>query len=424
MFDHAPADHACSSRCGCVHASCVMRHANVAHALSLPVTRHQQSAEQSLPITIRLAWLNLCAWPSRLASRRGPFRKAMELVAQPPADEPRLPSWLARCACPGSWSEPSLRTRDICFRSQGVTLRGYLIVPVHNFPASRRPPVVILSHGFSATQHMGLIDTARALCTRTGCAALTFDHGGFGESDGKRHHFCLWTQAVGYLDAVTYLRQAEAENVDLDRICLWGESLSSRLALVAASVEPLVKAVILVTFPCGRRIEDWSTEPGMVVRRESDAIAMAALAEEAHLTEAYAAPALAGAPAGAEVERARAQRDRLASDNSTTSDISTGSAELELNMRLMDTESVFNQMKEQLTSMRTRAARADDHSHGATGGASIPPVASTFTIRVRAVLCLAPNRMRGAAVRTRCATDPCRRRLCARRLCARAGDSG
>ena len=144
--------------------------------------------------------------------------------------------------------------REIRFRSQGVTIRGYLLLPAGSTTGGRGPPVLILSHGFSATQHMGLLDTARAISGRTGCAALTFDHAGFGESDGERHYFCHWTQATGYLDAVTYLRQVEAENVDVERICLWGESLSSRLALVASSVEPLIKGLILVTPPCGRRI--------------------------------------------------------------------------------------------------------------------------------------------------------------------------
>ena len=256
-----------------------------------------------------------------------------------------------------------MRNREIAFRSQGVILRGYLITPV-SLPGSQKPPVVILSHGFSATQHMGLLDTARAVCRHTGCAALTFDHGGFGESDGERHYFCMWTQATGYLDAVTYVQQAEAEHVDVARICLWGESLSSRLALVAAAVEPMVKAVILVTPPCGRRVEDWTAEPGTVLRRESDG-------DISGLLEATLAT---GDHAG------RKSRDRVASDTSAASDISSASDVA----RLMDTESVFNQMKEQLSRMRTRTARLDDLTQGHGGGAVIPPVASTFRIRVRA----------------------------------------
>ena len=160
----------------------------------------------------------------------------MEMVnAALPAPEA---GWLSRCTCPGWIQQPQINIRDIAFRSQGNTLRGYLMLPAARAADGRKPPAVVMSHGFSATQHMGLLDTARTFCQRTGCAAITFDHGGFGESDGDRHHFCLWVQACGYLDAVTYLRQAESEAIDIDRICFWGESLSSRLALVAAACDP------------------------------------------------------------------------------------------------------------------------------------------------------------------------------------------
>ena len=93
---------------------------------------------------------------------------------EPPPKAAAASSWLSRCTCPGMWPERLVRTRDICFRSQGSTLRGYLILPVMQL--GRRPPVLILSHGFSATQHMGLLDTARALCRRTGCMAPKSGH--------------------------------------------------------------------------------------------------------------------------------------------------------------------------------------------------------------------------------------------------------
>ena len=116
----------------------------------------------------------------------------MELLAGAGAWPLPESSFLSRCTCPGWLRQPQVNIRDVAFRSQGVTLRGYLMLPVEPAADGRRPPVVVMSHGFSATQHMGLMDTARTFCQRTGCAALTFDHGGFGESDGAPHHFCMW----------------------------------------------------------------------------------------------------------------------------------------------------------------------------------------------------------------------------------------
>jgi hypothetical protein len=133
-----------------------------------------------------------------------------------------------------------VRRRRVQFLSQHAILRGFLFLPPRIPASMSRPPVVILSHGFSCTQNMGLLDTAEALCTRTGCAALTFDHKGFGESGGPRHQFCRWSQAVAYLDAITFLAQVEAFHVDADRVVLWGESSSSRLVIPAGAMDTRV----------------------------------------------------------------------------------------------------------------------------------------------------------------------------------------
>ena len=136
---------------------------------------------------------------------------------------------------------PAVRRRRIEFRSQQAILCGYLFsAPQETTSSGTLPPVVVLTHGFSATQSMGLTRTAECICTRTGCAALTFDHKGFGESGGPRHHFCRWTQCVAYLDAVTYLVECEKHTVDVERVVLWGESASSRLVFVAGAIEPRV----------------------------------------------------------------------------------------------------------------------------------------------------------------------------------------
>ena len=112
----------------------------------------------------------------------------------------------------------------------------------------------------------------------------------------------------------------EAEHVDTRRIAIWGESLSARLSLVAAAVEPLVAAVILVTFPCGRRVEDWSLEAHAFARRDS--------------SETEAAPRYGPMPAVAESlleesleERAR-RHERVASDMSAASATSTACLEV------------------------------------------------------------------------------------------------
>lgn len=300
----------------------------------------------------------------------------MELLASPTVTRPPG-EWFWRCACPSSWRlEPQVQIREIAFRSQGVILRGYLMLPVQH-STSRKPPVLVLSHGFSATQHMGLMDTARRICQRTGCAALTFDHGGFGESDGARHHFCIWTQATGYLDAVTYLQQAESAVVDVERIAFWGESLSSRLALVAASCEPLVKAVILVTPPCGRKVEEWVAGGAPATETSAPPTPLSPMTPGAPATKGAGGSIIGGSMGTGADGSFTADGGR-----SVSSDLSSEDAVAQEAMRAEDAESTFDAMRAQITCMRTKAARVDDHSHGPSGAAMILPVEPTFTIRI------------------------------------------
>ena len=236
----------------------------------------------------------------------------------------------------------------ISFRSQGEELRGYLVKPTRFVPY--KLPVVIFAHGFSCTQHMGLLATARALCMRVGCAALTFDHAGFGQSDGRHRAICNWTMACGYLDAVTYLQQAHADNVDMDRVCVWGESMASRLAMVAASVlGDSILACICITPPCGRvAVGVDGQRPPVSNRPGGAAVAAAAAAAAASGDAVGAVPATNGAASSA----------------------------LEADRR------IWEQMRKQLLSMRAQTTIMSDTSQGESGGSLIPDVVSVEPVLV------------------------------------------
>ena len=214
--------------------------------------------------------------------------------------------------------------REVRFRSQRARMSGFLILPTRH-PGSPPPPVVIFGHGLSCTQAMGLVNTAQEVVQRTGFAALTFDHFSFGRSGPleARAHFSHWLYAVGYLDAITYLVQHEAAHVDVDRICLWGESLSSRIVLVVGAIERArVKAVIAVTPPCGRQPSTDATAP-----------------EAATAAEARDAETRTARPA-------------------------------------------FERMAAHLAQMRTSTSDVDDASQGADGGAFVPDVTAAYTMRI------------------------------------------
>ena len=137
--------------------------------------------------------------------------------------------------------------RNVEFQSEGATLRGRLYTPKR---FSRSLPAVVMTHGFSATITMTIDHYAEALCS-AGLAVLLYDHRNFGISDGEpRRHVNPWLQAQGYRDALSYLERLD--EIDAARLAVWGDSASSAVAVVIASIDDRVKAVSLQTPALGR----------------------------------------------------------------------------------------------------------------------------------------------------------------------------
>ena len=137
--------------------------------------------------------------------------------------------------------------RDVEFESEGATLRGRLYTPKR---FSRSLPAVIMAHGFSATITMTIDHYAEAFCSQ-GFAVLLYDHRNFGISDGEpRRHRNSWVEARGYRDALSYLDGLD--EVDSSRLGIWGDSGSAAIAIVVASVDDRVKAVVTQVPALGR----------------------------------------------------------------------------------------------------------------------------------------------------------------------------
>ena len=135
--------------------------------------------------------------------------------------------------------------------SHGTTLRGRLYLPTR-IPA----PVVVMAHGFSATIPMVLDRYAEAF-QAAGVAALAFDLPGLGASDGEpRGEINPWVSARAYRSAVDWASRHEL--LDPERIALWGDSLSSRVALVVTSVDDRVRALVCQVPAMGRELLDAS----------------------------------------------------------------------------------------------------------------------------------------------------------------------
>ncbi|BCJ74868.1 alpha/beta hydrolase [Catellatospora sp. IY07-71] len=109
-------------------------------------------------------------------------------------------------------------------------------------PESPQPvPCVVMCSGFGSTMDR-LFPWAEAYA-EAGLAALVFDYGGFGRSEGDpRQVVDLGRQRADIRAAVACARAAEG--VDPDRIVLWGNSLGGAHAVVVAAGDARIAAVV------------------------------------------------------------------------------------------------------------------------------------------------------------------------------------
>ena len=130
--------------------------------------------------------------------------------------------------------------RIVEFQSEGATLRGRLYSCDDK---SKKLPVVVMAHGFTATISGMTADKYAEEYCRAGFAVLLFDHRNFGISDGEpRQEFNHWVQARGYRDAIDFI--SSVPEIDASKIAIWGNSGSAKEALIVGSIDPRIKAII------------------------------------------------------------------------------------------------------------------------------------------------------------------------------------
>ncbi len=127
---------------------------------------------------------------------------------------------------------------DSHFTSRGVRCAGWLYRP----KGIERPPIVIMAHGFGAEKAFGLAPFAERF-VRRGMAAYVFDYRCFGESEGEPRnlvhpfrHLEDWKAAIDHVRALP--------GIDGGRLALWGSSFGGGHAIVTASREPGIAAIV------------------------------------------------------------------------------------------------------------------------------------------------------------------------------------
>lgn len=149
--------------------------------------------------------------------------------------KPRPPS--GPLSDPGKVGEMNIE--NIAFDAEDVTLRGWLY---HPEDATSPPPVVVMAHGIGAVKEQHL-DRFAEVFAEAGLAALVYDHRNFGESDGEpRNDVDPWAQIGDYRHAISYARSRE--DLDPERVGIWGTSFSGGHVLVVAATDPRVRCVV------------------------------------------------------------------------------------------------------------------------------------------------------------------------------------
>ena len=133
--------------------------------------------------------------------------------------------------------------RTVGFGSAGVRCDAWWL-PAGRDDLTRdgRTPCVVMAHGFAATRDTGLLPFARRFAA-AGLHVLVFDYRGFGTSAGEpRQDVDHRRHRADYHAALAYVRSRD--DVDPDRVALWGSSYSGGHVVVVAAQDPRVAAVV------------------------------------------------------------------------------------------------------------------------------------------------------------------------------------
>ena len=128
--------------------------------------------------------------------------------------------------------------RPVEFLSKGVKVRGDLVLPAGSGPF----PLLVMGGGWCYVKEIVMPHYAEAIVA-AGCAVLMFDYRCLGASDGEpRQHIDPWMQVEDYKNAISYA--ATLDEIDADRIGVWGISYAGGHVLIVGATDPRVKCII------------------------------------------------------------------------------------------------------------------------------------------------------------------------------------
>ena len=137
-----------------------------------------------------------------------------------------------------SSKKPGFNINSMNFQVDGLKCAAKLYLPA----GVKKPPVIIMANGLGLEMDFGIPVFAEEFAGK-GYAVFLFDYRYYGQSEGKPRHLLLpGRQLKDWAAAVEFVRTLD--NVDADRICIWGYSFSGGHVLATAASNNNVKAFI------------------------------------------------------------------------------------------------------------------------------------------------------------------------------------
>src|SRR3990167_8349182 len=126
------------------------------------------------------------------------------------------------------------------FYSDGNKIAATLFIP-DDLNESEKRPGIVLCHGFTCIKELILPDYARRFAA-AGYVALAFDYRGFGDSEGERGRLIPSAQVADIRNSITFLETLD--EVDPERIGLWGTSYGAANVIQVAGIDPRPKCIV------------------------------------------------------------------------------------------------------------------------------------------------------------------------------------
>jgi len=161
------------------------------------------------------------------------------VIFAPGFNVPKQPISITESSTSDTMDKAPPSRRDVSFNVEGSKISAWLYLPENT---SSPVPCVVMNHGFGGIKDR-VLESYALRFQEAGIAALAYDYRYFGESEGEpRQLFSIPDQLKDSATAIDYARSLE--EIDPDKIAIWGTSAGGGYGLVLAANDKKIVCAI------------------------------------------------------------------------------------------------------------------------------------------------------------------------------------